>query len=93
MSKIVICHCNRPDFLKIQIESYFNTCEDLEEIIVVNDGSSIKIRNEIKEISNRTKVRCLEAPLNLDHSSPSVATSAVLQWVYDYLLKDRKSVV
>jgi glycosyltransferase involved in cell wall biosynthesis len=89
MSKIVVCHCNRPDFLKIQLESFTKTCEDLEEIIVVNDGSSLQLRQEINlACHNNRKVRLINAPLDLDHSSAPVACSAVLQWIYDQLLNE-----
>jgi len=95
MSKIVVCHCNRPNFLEIQLQSYFKTCEDLEEIIVVNDGSSLSLRNEIKNKTiTRKNVRLIDAPYDLDHSSPPFACSSVLQWIYDLLLmEDEKSKV
>lgn len=87
MPKIVVCHCNRPDFLKLQIESYFKMCKDLEEIIVINDGATPLIRKEIEDVSSRsTKVRCINAPLLIDHSSAPTACASVLQWAYDEIL-------
>lgn len=90
MSRIVVCHCNRPDFLKIQLESLFRTCDDLDNVTVVNDGSNNFLRQEIsKACSLYSKVRELSAPHHLDHSSAPSACSAVLQWAYDYIVREK----
>jgi hypothetical protein len=89
VSKIVSFHCNRINVLKYQIESLLNQCEDLEEIIIVNDGLSLDLRKKIREVSLQyPKVVCWDAPINIDHSSPSVAVASLQQWAYDKILND-----
>lgn len=88
MSSIVVCHCNRPDFLRIQLESLFRMCDDLETVTVVNDGASLALREEIRRCCNDySKVIHLSAPYSLDHSSAPSACSSVLQWAYDYTVR------
>jgi len=90
VSRIVICHCNRPAFLSIQIDAYRNACIDLEEIIIVNDGASLELRSQISEICKKSGVTCLNAPIDLDHSSANVACASVLQWAYDLVQEKHK---
>lgn len=87
MSKIILCHCNRIDYLKVQLEAYRKKCKDLDEIVVVNDGLTRCLRQDIKSISSDFNVECWNTPLDLDHSSPSVAVGAVFQWSYDIAIK------
>lgn len=83
MSKIILCHCNRLDYLKLQIEAYKKRCMDLDEIVIVNDGLTWKLRAEIERTAKDSGVTCWNSPLELDHSSPSVAVGSVFQWAYD----------
>ena len=86
MSKVVACHCNRLDVLEMQLTSLERMCLDLDEIIVVNDGLSPKLRVQIRELCSKHKIAtCWDFPIDIDHSSPSFAVGALQQWAYDRL--------
>lgn len=91
MSKIITCHCNRPDILELQLKTCLKNCKDLEGIIVINDGLTKNLRSQIYELTNDYKQICWNSPLEIDHSSPSVAVSGLQQWAYDKLLNEKIS--
>lgn len=71
--RLLTFHCNKPEFIQLQCETFQKFVEDDYELIVINDAKTQELEQAIEKMCDRYHVRCvrylqewhLSDPLNL----------------------------
>ncbi len=103
---LIVTHSyNRPDFIKVQHETFKKFMLDEYEFVVFNDGPTQKLAGQIEGVCRELAIRCVRVPQEIhqmpylsrqpweDGNCPSVRTSNAIQYSFDTCAFDHEGIV
>lgn len=87
MIKIITTADKRPDFIKVQYDSFNKFILDKYEYVVANNGSNPFLRHKISTICKDLKIKEIKIPWKL-YKNPAFACGEPIQYIYDNFLKN-----